>query len=595
MAERMVGQALPYHLDNDFLGGRAVLSISNNTGTFIHELGHSIGDLGDEYVEFSGSEPNLAEPTQRNLTKLTRQQMIDQQAKWWNWLTPDYSNDLGDEIGLEEGGGYAEDIFRPSAESIMRNASDGHRFDVVGREAMIIGIYRHSDISTFEDATPEGTYYENHPFFVDPMDPVSHTLDIQWYVDNEPVIGAIGEEFNPANLNLKLGDHTIRVEVVDNTAMVRDEDARAQYLTDSREWTFRRVVTTEADENGSNLSQLSLREALAIAATQSGLDTIAFAPWIDNLVLGSQLSINSDVEIVGPGAGSLTIDGNEGRIFSVVSSVDATIRGMTLTNGKVTGNNHGGAVYNDGSLKLDKVIVDGNEAGQNGGGVFSNGKLHVIDSTFSNNIASNRGGAIATLSNLEDAIVIENSTFYLNQAAGGGAIRLNGSTGGSAKIVQSTFSDNTSTAEGGAISTTSFAAPLTVINSTISSNHADSGLGGGISINGGSVIAHNSIIAANTASTTAGNDIDGGLASGSDYNLLGEQEGSQPGNKVLEDDPGLLSLGDYGGSVKTRPLTDSSPAIDHGNDSLAKDVDNNSLLFDQRRYVRVFRQARHYG
>ncbi|GAA2782870.1 M64 family metallopeptidase [Crossiella cryophila] len=98
----------------------------------IHELGHSMGGLADEYFSpgdpYAG--PELAEP---NASVLTEAQMREQRVKWHALIgqpTPD-----GGVIGVIEGGRYQErGIFRPSQDSIMRTL--GREFNLIGRKAM---------------------------------------------------------------------------------------------------------------------------------------------------------------------------------------------------------------------------------------------------------------------------------------------------------------------------------------------------------------------------------------------------------------------------------------------------------------------------
>ncbi|GGU29879.1 M64 family metallopeptidase [Lentzea flava] len=93
----------------------------------IHELGHSIGGLADEYdypyLTYTG-----AEPSEINVTK------DPTGAKWGEYLgqpTPD-----GGVIGPVEGARYYKNgLYRPSANSIMRTL--GKEFNSIGRDAMI--------------------------------------------------------------------------------------------------------------------------------------------------------------------------------------------------------------------------------------------------------------------------------------------------------------------------------------------------------------------------------------------------------------------------------------------------------------------------
>lgn len=109
----------------------------NNTGeradyVIVHELGHLIGGLGDEYftseVSVRDYYPVGVEPVEPNLTTLT-----DFESKWKSMMdaetpipTPDaraYQNVLG----VYEGGGYvAEGVFRPWRDCTMKEPIYNH-------------------------------------------------------------------------------------------------------------------------------------------------------------------------------------------------------------------------------------------------------------------------------------------------------------------------------------------------------------------------------------------------------------------------------------------------------------------------------------
>ena len=156
----------------------------------------------------------------------------------------------------------------------------------------------------------------------------------------------------------------------------------------------------------------SLRQAVLDANGTTGSDTILFAKSVHKITLTSgELAITDDLEIVGPGAKKLTISGNHAsRVFDVQSGTEATIEGLTITAGLADGSapvypSSGGGILNLGSLTLDEVVIDGNQAvgdpnvviaasaifntlgGALGGGIENFGTLHVTDSTISNNQA----------------------------------------------------------------------------------------------------------------------------------------------------------------------------------------------------------------
>lgn len=98
----------------------------------IHEFGHSIGNLVDEYFDLIAPWPG-GEPVQPNASTFTAAEMAAGNLKWHVYLgqpTPD-----GGVISTFEGANrYAIGIYRPSDFSIMRVL--GQPFNLVGLDAM---------------------------------------------------------------------------------------------------------------------------------------------------------------------------------------------------------------------------------------------------------------------------------------------------------------------------------------------------------------------------------------------------------------------------------------------------------------------------
>ena len=221
-------------------GGLATSTGSNALSPLItpHEIGHSLGRLGDEYTYGSrgraGGTYSGAEPRHDHMTLLTDDAMRAEQKKWWRWLGE--PSEAGGIIGRFEGGsGNTKGIWRPSKHSMM--ISLGYYFDQVSREQMVRQIS--ARVGLIAASTPaDALVGRNDVLGINPAHPVYHELEIVWKA-GERVIP------NPANLPyLKLesalqpGDETVSVTVLDPTEFVRDPTLRTSVLTATRTWTI---------------------------------------------------------------------------------------------------------------------------------------------------------------------------------------------------------------------------------------------------------------------------------------------------------------------------------------------------------------------
>jgi hypothetical protein len=93
------------------------------------------------------------------------------------------------------------------------------------------------------------------------------------------------------------------------------------------------VVSTNSDVAGVNGS---LRQAIQFNAFLGGGNNILFSNTVTGTILLSQgeLLIDHDVNISGPGAMKLAVNGNQAsRVFHVISNITVNISGLTITNG----------------------------------------------------------------------------------------------------------------------------------------------------------------------------------------------------------------------------------------------------------------------
>lgn len=253
----------------------------------------------------------------------------------------------------------------------------------------------------------------------------------------------------------------------------------------------------------------TLREAIQSANNSFSSDTIVFETSLSEgtIVLdGTELpTINDNLTIEGLGAGQLTIDaGGLSRIFRIAGARTVGISGLTLTGGDV-GFGNGGAIFNDGILTVTDSIFTGNAA-YRGGAVFNN--FHrtravtttIVGSTLTGNFATLRGGAIE---NFQDEVIISASVIHDNSTNGdGGGIHNTGTL----TIIDSTLSENSAdslSSFGGGIYNTGTAATVEIVSSTLSGNSAEN-RGGGIWANGGAVSISQSTISGNSAGNGGG-------------------------------------------------------------------------------------------
>jgi Ca2+-binding RTX toxin-like protein len=359
-------------------------------------------------------------------------------------------------------------------------------------------------------------------------------------------------------------------------------------------------------------SELTLREALAIAALVTGLNEIEFAENVvaaGEILVASELTVDSSVDIMGPGADKLTLDGQDAtRVIRVTSAVtDASIRGLTITGGRHT--NGGGGIYSQGNLALDGMNFVSNSASSGGAAVYhAIGHLTVTDSNFEDNhtintpTSADRGGALRVLLGSSGRLLVQNSSFIDNSAYWGGAVEINTGPQGSGPVAivdNSTFSGNLATNGGGALRVLSGIQPpgqVLVTNSTIVRNESLIG-GGGVRTESGNftpdLILHNTIVADNIvpAGYEANADFAGVISGQSTHNLIGVGYAglgvthNSAGNKVgavgNAIPPLLGPLQDNGGLTKTHAPLVGSTAIDAGSDAHASD-------FDQRGFGRSY-------
>jgi hypothetical protein len=221
------------------------------------------------------------------------------------------------------------------------------------------------------------------------------------------------------------------------------------------------TVTTAADSASSSYSFApgSLREEIAVA--QSG-DTIVFDKSLKGQTITlsgflGELYIEKNLDIEGLGAKNLAISGAGERVFEVDANVQVTLAGMTIENGY-------GQAYNNGS----GVGWGGGLESFQGGGILNSGTLTVSGCTVTGNKATYGGGGIAnefggTLT-ISGCTVSHNASLFQGGIGGfgGGGIYNDGTL---------TLSGSTVTQNSGGGIFNDYSGVLTILSSTVKSNH----------------------------------------------------------------------------------------------------------------------------
>jgi large repetitive protein len=350
------------------------------------------------------------------------------------------------------------------------------------------------------------------------------------------------------------------------------------------------VVTTLADEldstnphatlaNFGGPTDLSLREALVLAQQDpTSPDTITFAA---SLVGGSHANVDDghltltngslivlgnvtiDGDVNGDHAPDITLDGDGSSNVLAVAGGTSTLNGLTIENGNslyggglivgsysgfgattdVTLSNSivrdssalygGGIAVGYGALHLVNTTVSGNHAGIGGGiAVNGGGTLTALNTTISGNDAAFAFGYGGGLANAGSSTLID-STVSGNHAIAGGGIY----TSSDLTLVNTTVANNQATYGGGLYTTPCGCATATLTNSTVTGNYAT--YGGGIYHSAGTLNLTNSIVAGNGAHD--GPDLFAlGTVNYAGVNIFSQSDVGQPGVDIYEPNPGNI-------------------------------------------------------
>ncbi|MHC4879404.1 MAG: beta strand repeat-containing protein, partial [Planctomycetota bacterium] len=326
----------------------------------------------------------------------------------------------------------------------------------------------------------------------------------------------------------------------------------------------------------------------------------------DNVAQGDSggLGVDGTVEVVEStirenvamnDAGGIGVD-----LVATLNLVDSRVEVNVATN-------RGGGIGTQGITNVLRSVIDGNTAGTIGGGIAAEaGSLTVAAATVTGNQAVSSGGGIVIQGSGVSDAGISFTEVTNNTAASGAGIDVDLEIQESQlTISRSTIANNTATTDGAGLRLST--GSVDVDNSTIASNVATGGVGGGVLNAGGNLSLTNVTVAANSAleaggvgsygasrtslantivATNIGTVNDPDVQSDAQFETLGfnligiggfgfadEINGDQTGTSGNPLDPKLNALAFNGGQTRTMSLQAGSPALDAGNDQLATETD----------------------
>jgi hypothetical protein len=365
------------------------------------------------------------------------------------------------------------------------------------------------------------------------------------------------------------------------------------------------VVTQCADSTAvpvcNGIDDGTLRQAFACAQQDDSVDLSQLQ--CSKITLAAPLTSGPvSLSLEGPGRDQLTIEAggsfrtlvHNGQRGTRLNVQHLTIAGGTYVNPYNYGGG-GGCIFSSGDVTLVNSTVSScytaaASTQATGGAIFAKGDVVLISSAVTGSTANGLEPSAKYIAALGGGIFADSVELYGSSVTGNTvSAAMGGASGGGVYAVSfyardSTIAGNMAQNAGGVWAARGF----TIVQSTISGNHASAAFGGAVLVSNtagiyNSTIAFNSAGSANSpggvsfgsalivSSILAHNSAGGvpydlgvasvGGSSGSN-NLIMSGTGIPPG--TITDDPMLAALRDNGIAAATHALRPGSPAIDHG-------------------------------
>lgn len=276
--------------------------------TIVHESGHTLGKLGDEYTASRDYASSLDQDIEPNTTTNT----VRSKIKWNAWIDADTSAPTpatlqnAGKVGLFQGAHYhATGWYRPKLDCVMRQMDSGAPFCEVCSEALVKAVYaRLTPINAALPATNLVIIPSATPtvFSVAPLAPSTHALSVQWYLNSNALTGATNLACSVASSQLSNAIRKLTVRVSDPTALVRTDPSNL--LSGSLSWT---VVPQGVPIKATLASQPVSQRVRAGDTAQFSVQVAGSEPFTFQWRANSTAKTNSSVLIAGANAATLTI------------------------------------------------------------------------------------------------------------------------------------------------------------------------------------------------------------------------------------------------------------------------------------------------
>jgi hypothetical protein len=264
-------------------GGRTLV-VSNHSSSreiAVHELGHTLARLGDEYATANPGYPDVEEP---NTTRTT----VRAQVKWNAWIrastpVPTPSSGFESVVGLFEGAHYhSTGWYRPKHDCKMRSL--GVPFCEVCSEALVLSIHERlpQPPSTLPgvDTPVSISLYDQRDFVLEILPVASESARVSWALNGVPLgPSEPGLKLSLPGIALPFETNVLTADSALTTPLVRNDPLKR--LSSTTRWTVVRDLLTpprlgvEIVSEGVEFSWSALAIGFALETSRSA----ASGPW----------------------------------------------------------------------------------------------------------------------------------------------------------------------------------------------------------------------------------------------------------------------------------------------------------------------------